>query len=245
MTVNTDKIRLGTCDVTYKGSDLGATKGGVEVEIRTSTYEVKVDQFGETPVKEIITGTMVTVKVPLAETDLARLQTMLPQSVTIAASVTLPTGYTVLGAQSEGDNTIPFTQGTNIPVVGQSVSFGTAARYLITAVDIDNDILTISPALAANVSTSQAMTFYNSTGGVEIRSGINTDLLAAAGLLKLHPTGKDLSLTEEDFTVFKCAPQPNFSFKYEQGGERIYEVTFKGYPDIAVNGRIAAFGAIS
>lgn len=172
MAVTTDNIKLGVCDATFGALDLGATKGGVEVEIKTETYEVKVDQFGETVVKELVTGTVVTVKVPMAETDLERIKALMPQSAAI---------------------------------------------------------------LDAATSTT--------TIGVEIRSGVNVDLLDHADVLKLHPTGLAAGVTDQDFTVFKAAPSPNFSFRYDTGAERVYEVTFKGYPDMSADGKIAAFGS--
>ncbi|MDX5368161.1 MAG: hypothetical protein LPL29_02190 [Alphaproteobacteria bacterium] len=169
MAVTTDNVKLGVCDVTFNSVDLGATKGGVEVEIQTETYEVKVDQYGETPIKDVIIGTMVTVKVPMAESDLVKLKEVMPQAVAL--------------------------------VDGMSA-----------------------------------------TKGLEIRSGVNTDLLDGAAELVLHPTGLSALDLSQDFTVFLAAPTANFTFKYATGEERIYEVTFKGYPDVANNGKIAAFG---
>lgn len=168
MAVNTENISLGVCDVTFDTVDLGATKGGVEVTITTETYQVKIDQYGETPVKDVIMGTVIEVKVPLVETDLTKLLKILPQGVGV----------------------------------------GTAGSEV----------------------------------GVEIRSGVNIDLLDIAGVLFLHPTGTAASFTKGDFTAFKAAPKPDFSFKYETGAEKIYEVTFMCYPDTTANGKIAAFG---
>ncbi|MFV3127119.1 hypothetical protein [Niveispirillum sp. KHB5.9] len=169
MAVSTDKIALGVCDATFGSTDLGATKGGVEVSITTETYAVKADQTGESTLKEIITGTMVEVKVPMLETDLGRLLKIMPQAVGI----------------------------------------GTAGSEV----------------------------------GVEIRTGVNVDLSEHTAELLLHPTGLAGSDKSKDFTVFKAAPSPTFTFKYATGEERVYEVTFKGYPDTAANGKIAAFGA--
>lgn len=62
-------IRLGACVVSYNGSLLGLTKGGVSVDIMTNTKTVEVDQFGNTAVNEYIIGRSVKVKIPVAETD--------------------------------------------------------------------------------------------------------------------------------------------------------------------------------
>lgn len=40
-------IKLGACAVSFAGTDLGYTKGGVEVEVSTETLKVTVDQLGK------------------------------------------------------------------------------------------------------------------------------------------------------------------------------------------------------
>lgn len=170
MTVTPSNIKLGACDVTFDTLDLGGTKGGVDVSIKVESYDVKADQVGGTPLKSLITGTIVEVKVPMLETNMAKLHAVIPQSTTVG----------------------------------------------------------VAPALT----------------GLEIGSGINLDLLSFAKVLKLHPTGVAAETTDQDFTAFLAVPLPNFSFKYMVGQERVYEVTFKCYPDLAhVNQRICAFGA--
>ena len=80
-------IKLGACNVTYGGETVGLTKGGVEVDASTSTKTVTVDQFGETIVDEYISGRTVTVKVPLAESDLANLASIVPGATLITDGV--------------------------------------------------------------------------------------------------------------------------------------------------------------
>lgn len=156
MAVKTENVELGVCDVTFDNLDLGATKGGVEVSFETSTYEVKIDQFGDTPAKELITGTKITVKVPMVETDLDKLLKVMPQA--------------------------------------------------------------------------RAVTSGGSTVGLRIGTGINIDMLAIGKELRLHPTGRLASETKSDFGLYKAAPSANFSFSYQTGQERVYEVTFTAYP---------------
>ena len=74
------QVKLGVCSVTFDGTDLGFTQGGVEVEVSTETHEVLVDQFGTTPLAEQIMGRSVMVKVPLAETTLENLNAIMPGS---------------------------------------------------------------------------------------------------------------------------------------------------------------------
>lgn len=78
MPSSTNNVKLGVCTVTYGGTDLGYTKGGVEVEVATETYKVMIDQFGNTPVKEYITARTCVVRVPLAETTLDNLVAIMP-----------------------------------------------------------------------------------------------------------------------------------------------------------------------
>ena len=80
---DTANVKIGVCKVTYDGTDLGYTKGGVEVAIATETHEVMVDQFGNTPINEYIMGRSVRVTVPLAETTLENLVEIMPGSTLV------------------------------------------------------------------------------------------------------------------------------------------------------------------
>lgn len=84
---NADNVQLGTCSVDFGGTDLGLTKGGVEVQVQTSTYKITVDQFGSTEVNEYITGRNCMVKVPMAETSLTLLQHVIPNSTLVTDGV--------------------------------------------------------------------------------------------------------------------------------------------------------------
>lgn len=78
--MGTENIKLGTCTVTYDTQDLGLTSGGVEVTVETSTYGSTTDQFGETVVKEIVTGRNVSVTVPMVETTIDNLLLIMPEA---------------------------------------------------------------------------------------------------------------------------------------------------------------------
>ena len=80
-------VKLGVCKVTFDGQDLGYTKGGVEVSVKTETHKVMVDQFGKTPINEYIMGLEVQVKVPLAETTLENLVKIMPGAALVTDSV--------------------------------------------------------------------------------------------------------------------------------------------------------------
>lgn len=76
-----ENVKVGVCTVQFAGADLGYTKGGVEVEVSTETYKVTVDQFGNTPINDYITGRMISVKTPLAETTIDNLVSIMPGAV--------------------------------------------------------------------------------------------------------------------------------------------------------------------
>lgn len=80
-------VKLGVCKVTFDGQDLGYTKGGVEVSVKTETHKVMVDQFGKTPINEYVMGREVQVKVPLAETTLENLVKIMPGAALVTDSV--------------------------------------------------------------------------------------------------------------------------------------------------------------
>lgn len=75
---DTRNVKLGVCKVYYDGVDLGYTKGGVEVTVTTETHKVEVDQFGKSPINELIMSRDARVKCPLAETTLANLVSIMP-----------------------------------------------------------------------------------------------------------------------------------------------------------------------
>jgi hypothetical protein len=87
MPSNTENVKLGVCTATFDSQDLGYTKGGVEVEVETNTHEVTVDQMGETPIDEIITGRTVKVTIPMAETTLENLARVMPGSTLVTDGV--------------------------------------------------------------------------------------------------------------------------------------------------------------
>lgn len=86
MASDTANVKLGVCTITYKGVDLGYTKGGVEVDVTTSTHPVTVDQFGESLISEYITKRDIKVTCPLAETTLANLVAIMPGATLVSSA---------------------------------------------------------------------------------------------------------------------------------------------------------------
>lgn len=117
MSSTPDNVKLGVCAVLYDGVNLGFTKGGVEVEVTTATHEVTVDQFGSTPIGELITGRTVAATVPLAETTLENLVAIMPGSQLITDGVKA-TGTITLATAVPVD-------GDRVTVAGQMFTFRT------------------------------------------------------------------------------------------------------------------------
>lgn len=78
MASSIENVKLGVCTVLYNSVDLGYTKGGVTVSVSTSKYTKTVDQFGDTPIGDVVTGRTVMAKVPLAESTLENLVAIMP-----------------------------------------------------------------------------------------------------------------------------------------------------------------------
>jgi hypothetical protein len=105
------------------------------------------------------------------------------------------------------------------------------------------DITAADPGTAGNAVTSVATvgaTMGTATllGGlaetkarVETKTGIGTDLLSIAKVLRLHPTGKADSDFSDDFVVYQAATAGALTFSYQVDAERVYAVEFAGYPD--------------
>lgn len=70
-------VNMGVCEVTFSGTNLGYTKGGVQVNYTVETMDVIVDQE-DAPIDSYITGQNFTVTVPLAEENWAVMETLLP-----------------------------------------------------------------------------------------------------------------------------------------------------------------------
>lgn len=74
------KIKLGVCEVTYKGVALGHTIGGVVVTYSPEYKEVMVDKYGSSVVEKFLVGERIKAKFSLAEWTLANLQVAIDQA---------------------------------------------------------------------------------------------------------------------------------------------------------------------
>jgi len=163
----TTNVKLGVCSVKLGGTDLGFTKGGVEVQVETESHVVMVDQMGSTPISEYITGRSCTVRVPLAETTIDHLAAIMP-------------GATILDTGADA---------------------------------------------------------Y-----AEVKTGVGTELLGIAKVLRLHPIALISTDKSQDFVVPKAATTGALTFAYKLDEERIFNVEFKAYADS--NGKLFYYGPV-
>jgi hypothetical protein len=268
MASSTDNVKLGVCYVLFDGVDLGYTKGGVEVEVSTKTHEVTVDQFGETPIGEIITGRMVSAKVPLAETTLENMLSVMPGSTLVSD-----------GAKATGSVTFVTTAPANndaVTINGYTFAFKTAptgpydlaipasisAAATALANAINNSTLDVKATANAGAVTlvahqrgtagnyaitkvgSASITVVGLTGGVNVTKA---KVVVSTGInINLLSISKPLILRpkgtngEDDFKIFAAATAGALSFTYNVDSERVYSTEFKGY--VGANGNLFQIG---
>ena len=96
-------VQVGVCTVNFNSTDLGHTKGGVEVTYEPVYKDVMVDKFGETVVEQYLIGEKLTAKVPLAEYTIANLRRAMPQTTFGGAANTRITIGAAAGKKSTDD----------------------------------------------------------------------------------------------------------------------------------------------
>lgn len=268
MANDTRNVKIGVCRAIYDGYDLGLTKGGVEVDVATETYQVNVDQYGKSTINEIIMGRTIQVKVPLAETTLDILVATMPGATLLQTGGAKATGtITISTVPTAGDsvtvNGVTFTFkaavagatdvligataavcATNLQaaLVGYTDPRVTIAQYTVNAAIVtatyDEFGVAGNAFTLTKTGTSITVSGATLTGGtdrtkakVNVPTGVGMDLLSIAKKLVLHPTTKPDSDKSEDLIIPKAATSGALQFAYKLDQERIYNVTFNGYPD--------------
>jgi hypothetical protein len=87
---NSNNISIGPAYVYFKGVHVGHTYGGVSMSVTQNTYELKSDQYGETPVRVLDAGLVLEVTVNMTEATFANLKILF-------ASATDQTTYLTFG----------------------------------------------------------------------------------------------------------------------------------------------------
>ncbi len=252
MGCNTQNVKLGACFVKYDGVDLGLTKGGVEVEVSTETYDVTVDQFGETLVNSIIQKREVKVSVPLAETTLENLIRVMPGATmvdtgtkgvwtldeavaqnTTEYTVTIDgTAYSYTSDADATEDEILAGLADAINLSGQApvTAVATAGVSLVLTAKVSGytPTITVSGGTLASVNTTPPVAGVKR---VDVSDAVNTDLLSLARELVLHPKALPFSNKSEDFIIPLAATAGAISFAYKHDEERVFNVEFMGYVD--------------
>lgn len=78
---DSDNISIGPCYVFFAGTHVGHTFGGVSVSITQNTYELKSDQYGETPLRVLDAGLVMEVTVNMTESTFANLKLLFASAV--------------------------------------------------------------------------------------------------------------------------------------------------------------------
>lgn len=78
---DSDNISIGPCYVYFAGTHVGHTFGGVSVSITQNTYELKSDQYGETPLRVLDAGLVMEVTVNMTESTFANLKLLFASAV--------------------------------------------------------------------------------------------------------------------------------------------------------------------
>jgi len=171
---DTKNVKLGVCKVFYDGKDLGYTQGGVTVTVKTDTHKVNIDQFGKSTVNEFIMSRDVTAKVPLAETTLANLVTIMPGATLVTVGGSAATGkITVASVPADGDT---------VNVNGSVITFKTAstgaANEVVIGVSVSATAIALAAFLNASVAANISVATYAAVAGVV---NVTYDTLSAAG----------------------------------------------------------------
>lgn len=144
MASSTDNVKLGVCSVLFDGINLGLTKGGVEVEVTTSTHEVLVDQYGQTPVNELVTGRKVTAKVPLAETTLENLLAIMPGASLVTNGVKAVGTVTFVTAPPVNNDRVTIA---GVPFIFKTVPAAGIVNELAIPTTIQNAAIALANAI--------------------------------------------------------------------------------------------------
>jgi hypothetical protein len=134
-------ISIGPAFIYYNGVHLGHTYGGVSVSITQNVFELKSDQYGETPVRTQDAGVSIDVTANLTESTFANLQVLFASASLVS--------------EDEGP-----------PLITEHLEFGKPIGGSITAYPLiveptdGSDIITIYKA-APNIGSAIEIAFNN------------------------------------------------------------------------------------
>ena len=126
---DSENISIGPAFIYFKGRHIGHTYGGVSISITQNVYELKSDQYGETPVKVIDAGLALEVTANLTESTFDNLKMLFASAVDNTTFLTF--GKPVGGPISAGELVIEPIDGSDVfqiykaaPNIGGAVEIG-------------------------------------------------------------------------------------------------------------------------
>ncbi|MFW6855388.1 hypothetical protein ACODYM_29275 [Burkholderia gladioli] len=124
------------------------------------------------------------------------------------------------------------TYAANAGVV--TVTYGSKEVYGASgSPSVDGNAFTLAAGQASVTVSGATLTGGTnpSSRSVRVTTGIGTNLLDLARPLRLHPIDKPANDVSDDFVIPLAATPGQLSFSYTTDKERLYDVTFNGYPD--------------
>ena len=200
---DTKNVKLGVCQVFYKGFDLGYTKGGVEVSVTTEKHKVEIDQFGKTAINEYVMGRDLTVTVPMAETTLENMAAIMPGATLIETGGTVATGtITCATAPVAGTDTIT-VNGKVISFVASNPQDGECLIAPSTWSAAAQATLLADMLNASNDPLIAAASYSAATTIVTVKYG-NKSIYGTTGKKSTEGNSFTLSASSAKFTVSKA-----------------------------------------
>lgn len=135
MAGNAENVKLGVCSVSFGGSDMGYTQGGVSVTYKAETTEVNVDQE-DVPIDEVVQKQSFEVKVPLAESDLTRLAEMIPGASLVTDSL-VPTKQKLVMSGSAGVSLMDMAHELILAPVGEGANSKITLHHAVPVPSIE------------------------------------------------------------------------------------------------------------
>ena len=142
----TAAVHADATAITYYGSGLGKTFGGVTISVNETSQDLKTDQDGETPVDSRITGTTVDMTVSLADLNLENFALGFKQSITGSppsrrVAVKPNVGYSTQ-ANAKMTHIFPYAGGTSVIDTNVEHQYTIPSAGLIAATELAFDATT-------------------------------------------------------------------------------------------------------